>query len=118
VTITMTARAGELQGTVTDDAGKPTDQAGLIIFSDDKALWRTTSIRTRRFGADMTGRYRVQGLLPGRYILVAVPRERLNTLGPDSDVAFFEALAKDGTTVVIGEGEQRVVDLRVSAGGG
>jgi len=118
VTITMTARAGELQGAVTDEAGKPTDQAGLMIFSDDKALWRMTSIRTRRFGADMTGHYRVQGLLPGRYILVAVPRERLNSLGPETDASFFEALAKDGTTVVIGEGEQRVVDMRVSNSSG
>jgi len=42
----------------------------------------------------------------------------LSTLGPDADASFFEALAKDGTTVVIGEGEQRIVDMRVTPGGG
>jgi Carboxypeptidase regulatory-like domain len=118
VTLTLTSRAGEIQGTVTDETGKPTSDAGLLLFSDDKASWRMNSIRTRRSGPDSVGRYRMPGLLAGRYILVAVPRERLNALSASTDPSFFEALAKEGTTVVVGEDEQRQVDVRVTAGGG
>lgn len=115
VTIVLTSRASTLEGAVTDDAGKPVTDAALMLFSDDKASWRTNSIRTRRTGVDSAGHYRLQGLLPGRYFLVAMPRDRSNALGT-LDAAAFEALAKDATAVVIGEDEQRQVDLKVSGG--
>ena len=118
VTIVMTSRASTLEGSVTDAAGKPTSDAVIVLFSDDKTFWRGSSIRTKRSGADATGHYRVIGLLPGRYILVALPRDRASMLGQMNDAAAFEALAKEGTTVVIGEDEQRQVDVRVSNGGG
>jgi protocatechuate 3,4-dioxygenase beta subunit len=118
VTIVLTSRASAIEGTVTDDAGKPVADAGLLLFSDDKASWRLNSIRTRRAVPDPSGHFRLQGLLPGRYFLVAVPRDRLNVFGPSADASFFEAIAKEATTVVLGEDEQRQVDVKVSAGGG
>jgi hypothetical protein len=58
------------------------------------------------------------GLVPGRYFLTAVPRDRLSfgTL----DAGFFEQLSKEATSLVVGEDEQRQVDLKVLAapGGG
>jgi hypothetical protein len=38
--------------------------------------------------------------------------------GPPPDAAFFEEIAKEATSLVIGEDEQRQMDLKVSAGGG
>jgi protocatechuate 3,4-dioxygenase beta subunit len=119
VTIVMTSRTSTLEGTVTDAAGKPTTEAFLILFSDDKASWRSASIRTRRGNVDLaTGRYKLTGILPGRYILVALPRDRMNAFGSLNDPSVFEALAKEGTTVVVGEDEQRQADIKISAGGG
>jgi Carboxypeptidase regulatory-like domain len=118
VTLVMTSRIATVEGTVTDDVGKPVTDAALMLFADDKTAWRATSIRTRRAGTDPTGHYRLTGVLPGRYFLVAMPRDRSNALAPFSDPAAFEALAKEATTVVVGEGEQRQVDVKVSAGGG
>jgi hypothetical protein len=34
------------------------------------------------------------------------------------DAAFFEQLAKEATTFVIGEGEQRQIDLKIASGSG
>jgi hypothetical protein len=118
VTIVMTSRASTLEGNVTDAAGKPVTDAALLIFSEDKAAWRMNSTRTRRVSVDANGHYRAMGLLPGRYYIVATPRERMNVPGMSPDPAFFEQLAKEATTFVVGEDEQRQVDLKISPGAG
>jgi Carboxypeptidase regulatory-like domain len=115
VTLVMTSRASTLEGSVTNDKGEPVTDASIILFSDDKASWRPNASRTRRSGSMQNGRYRLQGLMPGRYFLAAVPRERLS--GP-LDAAFFEQLSKEATTVVIGEDENRQADLKLLSGGG
>jgi protocatechuate 3,4-dioxygenase beta subunit len=118
VTLVLTSRASTLEGNVTDAAGKPVTDSSLILFSEDKAAWRSNSIRTRRGGTDANGHYRLTGLLPGQYYLVALPRERMNGLTLGTDPSVFEALSKEGTTLVVGEDEQRQVDVKVSVGGG
>lgn len=118
VTLTMTTRASTLEGTVADATGKPAAEAAVLVFADDKAAWRQTSPRTRRGSVDFTGKYRVAGLLPGRYYIVALPRDRLNIPGSMQDAGFFEQLTKEATTFVVGEDEQRQMDLRISTGSG
>jgi hypothetical protein len=116
VTLTLTARAATLEGNITDLKGQPVTDAGVILFGDEKASWRSNSFRTRRSGGDANGHYRIPGLLAGRYFIVAVPRDRV--LGITMDAAFFEQLSKDATSLVIGDDEQRQVDLKVLAGPG
>lgn len=118
VTLVMTSRASSVEGIVTDAAGKPVGDAALLIFSDDKASWRMNSTRTRRSSVDMNGRYRAMGLLAGRYYVIATTRERLNVPGMNVDPSFFEQLAKDATTFVVGEDEHRQVDLKIVAAEG
>lgn len=115
VTVILTSRASTLEGNVTDAKGQPTTEAGLILFSEDRGSWRSNSVKTRRSGTDQAGHYRLTGLMPGRYFIAAVPRERMNVpaMGPE----FFEQLSKEATSLVIGEDEQRQVDLRVLTGG-
>jgi hypothetical protein len=56
------------------------------------------------------------GLMPGRSFIVALPRERMNANPLTTE--FFEQLSKEATSLVIGEDEQRQVDLKFSTGGG
>lgn len=116
VTIVLTSRASTLEGHVTDAAGRPVTEAALILFSEDKASWRATSVNTRRSGTDQAGHYRISGLMAGRYFVAAVPREQLGAFPPAPD--FFEQLSKEATRLVIGDDEQRQVDLKLLAGGG
>ena len=60
------------------------------------------------------------GLLPGRYFIIAVPRDRLNaSMGMGMmDVSMFEDLSKEATSLVVGEDEQRQVDLKLVGGAG
>jgi protocatechuate 3,4-dioxygenase beta subunit len=113
IVITMTSRGSIIEGKVTDSRGPVPAGTGIIMFSEDKALWRANSTRTRRAGVDANGNYRVSGLLAGRYYIAAVPRERIFLPGGEGDLAIFEQLAKDAATITIGENEQRRVDLNV-----
>jgi protocatechuate 3,4-dioxygenase beta subunit len=118
VTIVMTSRVSTLEGTVTDAKGTPVTDASILVFSEDKATWRFNSTRIKRSGVDQSGHFRVMGVLPGRYFAIALPRERMALSSINQDAAFFEQLAKEATTIVVGEDEQRQVDLRVAAGSG
>ena len=118
VTVVMTTRASTLEGTVTDTAGKPVTEAAILVFSDDKATWRFNATRTRRGFVDPTGKFRVTGLLPGRYYAIATPRERLNVPPAAMNLEMFEELVKEATAFVIGEDEQRQVDIKLSSGSG
>jgi hypothetical protein len=118
VSLILTSRASALEGNVTDAKGQPSTGAGLILFSEDKVSWRMNSFRTRRSNTDQVGHYRITGLMAGRYFIAAVPRERLNALSSGADASFFELLAKEATSLVVGEDEQRQVDLKILADGG
>ena len=114
VVITMTSRVSTIEGEVADLRETPLPEVGIILFSEDKASWRLNSVWTKRGSLDAKGHFRIPGLLPGRYYLAALPRQRL-TLAPgsDADTAFFEQLAKEATGIVVGVDEQRTVDLRL-----
>jgi protocatechuate 3,4-dioxygenase beta subunit len=116
VTMVMTSHASTLEGTVTDAKGAPVTDAAIVAFAEDKGAWRSSSVRTRRAGVDQNGHYRMQGLLAGRYYIIAVPRDRLSTAAMDA--SYFDQLAKEATTFIVGEDEQRQVDLKVAAGSG
>lgn len=114
VTITLTSRASAVEGNVADAAGAASPDAGILLFSDDKASWRFNSARLRRSTVDANGHFRIPGLMPGRYFIAALPRERLS-MPMNGDPAFFEELSKVATSLTIGEDEERKVDLKIVA---
>ena len=114
VTITMTSTVATIEGNVTDTRDVQLPEAGVILFAEDKASWRMNSIWTKRASFDAKAHFRIAGLMPGRYYVAAVPRQRLDvSRAGDADAAFFEQLAKEATLVVVGADEQRTVDLRM-----
>ena len=60
ITIVMTTQASTLEGTVTDDTGGPVNSGNLLLFSEDKTMWRTNSVHTHRGGVDVTGHFQMQ----------------------------------------------------------
>ena len=115
VSIVMTSAASTVEGTVTNAKGEPVTDASLLIFSEDKASWRFNSLRTRRGAVDASGHFRLTGVLPGRYYAIAAARELINVPSTMQDAAFFEALIKEATAFVVGENDQRQVDLKFVA---
>jgi hypothetical protein len=70
--LVVTAQTGSIGGAVFDIAGQPAVGSQVVVFSSDPRTWgaRSRFIATGEVGA--TGRYRLHGLLPGRYLVVAV----------------------------------------------
>jgi hypothetical protein len=116
VVLTVTSRASTLEGTVTDGKGAVVADTGIVVFSEERASWRTSSTRTRRAMGDAEGHFRVVGLMPGKYFVIAVPRDRLAFVPGGADAVLFEQLSKDAVSVVIGEDEERKLDLKVVEG--
>jgi hypothetical protein len=115
--VVLTTRASELTGGVTNDKGEPV-RCTVVLFGEDKTSWFRSSIRFRTAWTERDGRFSLKGLRPGRYYLVAVPPERSFNSQTTLDAAAFEALAKDATALVLGEDEQRVVDLKIATNSG
>jgi hypothetical protein len=99
--------------TVTTRSGQPVTNGAVIMFAEDRAGWTTTSVRMRRVQLEPGGRFRMLRLLPGRYYIVAAGRERVFQPG-FIEPSYFEALAENATTIVMGEREQRVIALTMS----
>jgi hypothetical protein len=108
--ISLSTRLSELAGQVRGPQGEPV-AAMVFAFGEEPALWNPHATTTKYAVAGEKGAYRIGGLRPGRYFVVAVPAgSRLPMMfdeGPDA----FEALAKDATIVTIGEQERKMLDL-------
>jgi protocatechuate 3,4-dioxygenase beta subunit len=119
VTIVMTSRSSTVEGNVTDTNSAPVPDAMVMVFPEDKASWRMNSTHRRLAGTDRQGHYKISGLMAGRYLIIAAPRDRIAVSFPDE--GFFENLAKDATPLVVGEDDQRQADLKLvpsPSGGG
>jgi protocatechuate 3,4-dioxygenase beta subunit len=109
----FTSKAPSLEGTVTDDSGKPTRDATVVIFGYDEDTWTPFSSRMRSVGLPRDdGAFVARGLREGRYYVVAVP-PNVRVMPQSADRELFEALKKVATEVVLHAGETRTVDLRV-----
>jgi hypothetical protein len=115
--VVLTTRASELTGTITNDKGEPVANCNVVLFGEDKAGWFPWSIRFRTVRPDRDGRFSIKGLRSGRYYLIALPPER-SFNAQAVDAATLEPLVKEATALVLGEEEQRRVDLKVVAKGG
>ena len=110
--IVVTSRVAGLEGTVADAAGKPAvDSLVLLLLEAENgrhaALYRSGTV-------DPYGHFRIPGLRSGQFLIVAIPRDQMPRNG---DTGAYDALAKDAQPITLGDGEFRVLDLKVSSGG-
>ena len=110
--IVVTSRVAGLEGTVADATGKPAvDSLVLLLLEPESgrhaALYRSATV-------DPYGRFRIPGLRSGQFLIVAIPRDQMPRNG---DTGAYDALVKDAQPITLGDGEFRVLDLKVSSGG-
>jgi len=117
VRLVVTKRVSELSGGVTDDRARPAKDYSVLLFSTDSAKWNPGTRFRALARPDQNGRYKVSGLPPGEYFAIALPY-----LGPDDqeDPEFLEEIRDRATKVMIGEGEVKVLELKLvpDVGGG
>jgi hypothetical protein len=110
--IALTRRASELSGRILDARGRPALESLVLAFSDDRGAWFQSASTTRFGGGDDKGEYKLNGLKLGRYLVIAIPRDK-RPPSPDEGPEFWEALAKQATLVTIGDQERKTMDLKL-----
>jgi hypothetical protein len=79
----FTSQITAVTGSVVDASGRPAQDYQVVLFPDDGRLQRRWSDRIRFERADQDGRFRTDGLPPGRYLAIATidldPEEALDS---------------------------------------
>ena len=115
--VVITSRTSGLEGTLTDNAGKPALDAIVVVMPDSAEARRGLGSGIYRTGSpDPRGHYRMMTMRPGRYLIAVVSRDAMPR-GPNNTDA-IEEIAKDAKPITLGEGEFQVLDLKFSGGGG
>jgi Carboxypeptidase regulatory-like domain len=110
--VTLTRRSSEVSGQVRTAQGRP-GSALVIAFGEDRALWTPHATTTKSASAGEKGDYKITGLRPGRYLLIAVPPGLRPWMVFEERPEAWEALAKQATLVTIGDQERKTLDLNL-----
>jgi hypothetical protein len=110
--ITFSDRKTEISGTLTTADGRPAPEYVIIAIPAERERWQKDSRRLQLARPDTRGRFSVQGLPPGEYLLAA-----LTDLDPDelNDRQFLEQVAVLGVRVTLAAGGHAVQDLGLTA---
>ena len=108
--LTMTGSATELNGVLSDNAGKPTPDYTIVAASTDSRYWTPGSRRIAVTRPGLDGRYAFHSLPPGQYLIAAVVDLEQ---GFQYDPEFLKELAGASVTVTVSEGGKTTQDLRV-----
>ncbi len=113
VVITFTDHPTELSGHLLDSKGKPTPEYWVVTFTTDRAFWTPGSRRVRTMRPDADGKFRMVGLPPGEYYMVALTDLDQADM---SDATFLEQLAAASLKIRLADGEKKAQDLKLSGG--
>jgi hypothetical protein len=105
--VVMTDRVTSLTGTV--QSNREIRDHIVVVFAEDATKWTAPSRFVRTTRADADGRFEIRGLPPGERYLAAA----LDSLedGEERDRQLLERLRTRATSVTLGDGEQRSIQL-------
>jgi hypothetical protein len=112
VEVELTNKLTTISGLVRNSRGEVSKDYTTIVFAQDKEKW-TGSTRYQSAGRpDQDGRFKISGLPPGEYYIIAVDRVEPGQIG---DPDFLETVRSKATSLSLREGDTRTVDLRLNS---
>lgn len=99
-----------LAGRATDSRGKPALDYTAIVFAEDSARWDWWSRFVGTARPDAAGRFEIEGLPPGKYLVAAVEHADNNRW---RDKAFLERLRASATPLTLDADQKAAVALVV-----
>jgi hypothetical protein len=115
VVLLASQHLGVVSGVVTDDTGRVTDRASVVVFPSEKDAWSgfgVTPKRVRTARTDKDGRFTFAGLPDGDYLVAAMAIED----GASSyDVATLDQLSRRAMAVTLTNAGSVQVSLVVAA---
>jgi Carboxypeptidase regulatory-like domain len=112
VEVELTNKVTTIAGTVKTARGELSKEYTAIVFAQDKEKWTGNSRYQSSGRPDQDGRFKISGLPPGEYYVVAV--DRLEQ-GQSGDPEFLERVRSRAVSLSLREGETRTVDLLLIA---
>lgn len=113
VELELTNKVTTISGLVTDGRGEASRDYTAVIFPSDNRRWTPGSRYMRSMRPDQDGRFKVSGLPPGDYLIIAIDRLQQ---GQSSDPEFLERIRSKATAFMVNEGETKSIDLKVNTG--
>jgi hypothetical protein len=111
IELELTNRVTDLSGRVTNGRGAAVTDYSVVVFAQDRDKWTANSRYLRTGRPDQDGRFKITGLPPGEYHIVAIDYVDPNEwTEPD----YLERVRSKATSVTIGEGETKSVDLKIN----
>ena len=111
VEVELTNRLIDLSGVVTNTKGEPVKDYSVIVFPADREKWTPNSRYMRTSRPDQDGRYKVSGVPPGQYLVIALDYLDQNEW---NDPDFLGKILSKATGLSVNEGETKSVDLRIN----
>jgi hypothetical protein len=115
IDVVVSPKAATISGTVTTAGGTTIDGYAVMVFATDESKWypRSQSLRLER--PSQNREFRVGGLPPGSYYVLAMSDgSDIVTSGDWGDPATLERLRPLATRITVAEGETRSVTLRLA----
>jgi hypothetical protein len=109
----FTDHPSEFVGSLTDQAARPAPGYPIVVFSTQREDWTPGSRRVTVARPATDGTFRLTGLPPGRYYVVAVVSLDDANL---EDPSFLEQLVPGALTITVREGARTTQDLRLAGG--
>jgi hypothetical protein len=111
VTLVLTDRLTEVNGTVSDERGTPITEHTILAFPLDSSLWRPQARQIMTARPDQNGKYLIRGLPPGEYYVTAIdPAEPGEWFEP----AFLDQQRANAARLTLGEGDVKSQDFRLT----
>jgi protocatechuate 3,4-dioxygenase beta subunit len=110
--IVLTSQLTVVTGTASDAEGNPVLDYHVVVFPAAPGPPPAQSWRTRTERADAQGRFRLEGLLPGEYLVAALADYEPNEQPIDEEL--LDTVRPGAARLRLGEGATESVSLKVS----
>jgi hypothetical protein len=112
IEVEITNKLTTITGLVSNARGDTLKDYTTIAFAQDKEKWKMMGRYLSMGRPDQDGRFKISGLAPGEYYIIALDSAQSNQL---TDPEFLESVRAKASTLVLREGESRTVDLKVNS---
>ena len=114
IDIVVSGAGARVVGRATDARGAAVRDFSVAIFPTDRSMWTLGSRWLKSRPSDQDGTFRVTGLAPGDYWIVAVDRlDGSDVAGELQNPDVLDALASHAQRLTLGEGQTQSLTLRL-----
>jgi len=110
--VELTNKVTTISGLVTNARGEVLKEYSALVFAQDSTRWSGNARYQGMGRPDQDGRFKISGLAPGDYYIIAL--DRLDT-GEAGNPEFLERIRTKASRVSLDEGETKTVDLRINS---